>query len=284
MGSMRRSFVPLLAFSFALGSAAAAPRTIVVCAPGYPGNTEQAKPTMESFARAAERAAGFPAGSLDAIYFETEEAGVARLKDPGSALALVPLPFLLKHGIDLSLTPRLQVVEESGPSQVWTLVAKKGRVPSAASLAGWEVTGVPGYAPGFVRGPVLGEWGALPGDARIIFTSRPLSALRRAAAGEMVAVVLDGPQSAALASLPFAADLEIVARSRPLPGTILCTVGDKLGLDAAAPLIDGLIRLHEKEGGAEILKSMRMARFEKADAASLEAIRRSFSAPPVSGR
>src|SRR5207245_3648963 len=51
------------------------PAAIVVCAPGYPGTTGAAQPTMDAFASAAAAAAGWPAGSVRAAYFETAESG-----------------------------------------------------------------------------------------------------------------------------------------------------------------------------------------------------------------
>ena len=211
---------------------------------------------------------------MQAAYFETAESGLKRLADSDAALALVSLPFFLQHEGALRLAPRLQVVQESGATETWGLAARRGRLASAAALDGWEITGTAGYAPDFVRGPLLGGWGTPPGTARITFTANVLSALRRAAAGEPVAVLVDGAQAAALASLPFASDLEIVARSRPLPGTILCSVGARLGGADARALLGGLQRLHTRPEWAEVLKTMRMTRFEAVDAAAIDAARR----------
>lgn len=268
--------LPVLCLLISLGAAGAAPKRLVICAPGYPGTTAQAQPSMDSFARAAERAAGWAEGDLGAVYHEAEAAGLERLGDAEAALALVPLPFLLEHGEKLGLHPRLRVVQEAGADEVWSLVAPRGQVTSPASLEGWEVTGTPAYAPGFVRGPALGGWGELPATARITFTPRPLSALRRAAAGEKVAVILDRAQTEALASLPFAEDLEIVTRSGPLPGALLCTVAGRIDEARAGALIEGLLRLHEKEGGAEILRSLRMTRFDEVDPEALKSAREAF--------
>lgn len=297
----RRSRTPHVAVSAACGLAvivavssglafasapapSAATATIVVCAPGYPGSTEDAKPTMALFARAVERAAGRPQGSIDAIYHESEEAGVTRIKDPSSALALVTLPFYSKHAKDLSLTPELQVIEEAGPTQVWTLVARKGSLTSPASLAGWEITGTAGFAPVFVRETILGDWGPVPDNARITFTATPLSALRRASSGNKVAVILDGAQSAALATLPFAAELESVVKSKPVPGTILCEVGDRLDPPSKEALLNGLKSLPKSDEGKEALKAMRMVRFEVVDAGGVKKIQGTTGKPSPGGR
>src|SRR5512137_2044059 len=138
-------------------AAADPPRVeLVACAPGNPGTTEEAQPSMGAFAAALARATGWPSPSLGATYLPTEKEGLARLGAPPLAVALVPLPFLLQHGAALGLTPRLVVEQKGlGPAETWTLVAKKGRVARPADLASFTVLSVAGYAPGFVRG-VLG--------------------------------------------------------------------------------------------------------------------------------
>jgi hypothetical protein len=239
---------------------------------------------MDAFAKGIEGAAGWSSGALEATYYETEDGGLKRLAESDAAFALVPLPFFLKHAKALALAPKLAVVEAQGPTQIWSLVAKKGSVTKPASLDGWEVTGTPGYAPAFVRRLALGGWGDLPAGVKITPTARSLSALRRAAAGEKVAVLLDTEGTSALASLPFASDLEVVTRSKPLPGTLLCRVGDRVDDAAAEKLSSGLLHLHEKPEGAELLKSLRMTRFERADAAAIAALRKAVEEPSGAAR
>src|SRR5437867_6495125 len=170
------------ASTHAATGAAADARTLVVCAPGYPGTTEEAQPTMDAFARAAEAAAGWPAGSLHAVYDETLEGGRARLKGADAVLAIVTLPFLLQEGTGLGLDPRFQVVEESGDSETWSLVAHRGSAKSPAALDGWEIASPAGYAPVFVRAALAG-WGRLPDNVKITFVPALLSGLKRAASG-----------------------------------------------------------------------------------------------------
>jgi hypothetical protein len=254
--------------------------TVVVCAPGYPGNTEQAQPTMDEFAAALARAAGWPEGSLRAEYSERADAGVERIRSGDAVLALVTLPFYLEFGSDLELRPHLQAVRERGAVESWSLVVQEGTVRSPGDLSGWEVTGVPGYSPRYVRGPVLGGWGDLPGDVEVTSTSRALSALRRASRGEKVAVLLDDVQAAALASLPFGGSLEIVARSGPLPASVLCTVGDGL-VSGNGELLEALAGLHRTEYGAVAMEAMELRRFEMLDPERLEEVVTAFEGAAV---
>jgi hypothetical protein len=255
---------------------AAGQKVIVVCAPGYPGTTEQARSVMDSFASSVERAAGWPPGGLMAMYFETADAGIEALRSDDSILALAPLPFVLENEEELGLRPRLRGVPVSGPDEAWSLVAQRGRVASPEALDGWEVTGVPGYSPAFVRGPVLERWGRLPRSAQVTFTSRVVTALRRAASGEKVAVLVDSAQSEALTALPFGKDLEIVTRSQPFPSALLCTVGGREREDVIDPLLNALLTLHESAGGLESLQAMRMVRFDRADLTGFAATKKVF--------
>jgi len=279
-----RSIAAMLVIPVLPAGGGAGPRTLVVCAPGYPGNTAQAQPTMDAFAKAAAGAGSWEPGTLAAVYFENEQGGLARLSGEDAVLALVPLPYYLLHGPDLGLRARLQVVLPSGSNETWGLAVKRGRVTSPSGLAGWEVTGAAGYAPAFVRGPVLEQWGRLPPSVRITFTSRGLTSLRRAASGEPVAVLLDSAQTAGLRSLPFADELEVVAHSAPLPGSLLCTIADRLGLREANALIEGLLRLHEREDGAAALHALQMTRFARVDTAALQRAERSFHQAADSSR
>src|SRR5919201_1662022 len=136
---------------------ALAAATLVVCAPGFPGSTAEARPTMDAFANAVAQAGQLPAGSLSAVYEETEGGCVRRLAQPDAALVLTPLPFFLDHDKELRLVPRL-------------------------------------------------------------------SAVRRAADGDKIAVLLDGPQAASLANLPFASSLAVVSTSPPMPVAVLATI------------------------------------------------------------
>jgi hypothetical protein len=256
-------------------SAQAAPARLmlVTCAPGFPGTTAEAQPAMDALAAALAHAAALPEGRLGALYLPGEAEGVARLGEPDAAVALLALPFFLEHAGPLGLTARLQVeVAGTGALERWTLVAKKGRVGKPADLAGFTVLSTAGYAPAFVRG-ALGAWGRLPATAAVAPTSQLLSALRQAAGGADLALLLDGAQAAALASLPFAAELEVVARSAPLPGSVVATVGKRLPPARWTQLEQAFLRLHADPAGAAALAGVRMVRFVPLDQPALAAAR-----------
>jgi len=217
--------------------------TLVFCAPGYPGAPGDAQPLLDQFASAAVTAAGWPAGSLAAVYDPTEEGGLAKLKTADAVLAFVPYPFFVEHAAQLHLTPLVQAdVADVGPQQRWTLVAKSGRVTGPASMAGFTLLSVAGYAPDFVRHSALESW-ALPPDVKIEATGQILSVLRRVAAGEPVAALLDQTQAAALPSLPFAAELKAVMQSAELPVAVIAVVDSRLPAARARALQTALLKM-----------------------------------------
>ena len=259
-------------------TSAAGPRLLVVCAPGYPGSTLEAQPAMDALAAAVAAAAGFKPGELDGIYFENEAAGLARLAAPEATLALVPLNFWLEYRDRLQLVPHLQAIPQGGAAaEAWSLVAGKGAVTGPASLAGFELLSLAGNTPRFVRGPALGDWGKLPQELKIVFTGALLSGLRRAAAGEKVALLLDRGQTAALATLPSAPQLEVVTRSPPLPVSVLCAIGNRLPAARLQALVAALPQVGDAPAGAEALAGVRLERFVAADAKALASARDAYA-------
>ena len=208
--SMMRDLFRLASFSLVCASLlasssadAATPTTLVACAPGYPGSTAEAQPAMDAFAGAAGAAAGWAPGELAARYHESEAAGLARFTQPDAALALVPLPFYLAHRQELGLTPRLAVAPEGGSAtETWSLVAHAGSIRNNTDLEGWRLASLAAYAPRFVRGVALGGWGPLPSTVELVPGGAILSGLRKAAAGEKLALLLDSAQAKALPPRP----------------------------------------------------------------------------------
>jgi hypothetical protein len=275
----RTPILPAVFLATALAAATApTPVTLVICAPGYPGTTKEAQPSMDALASAVSKAADWPAASLTAEYYETEDAGLARMKATPS-LAMVPLPFFLAHERELKLTARAQAAEKDGkPSVTWTLVAKKGRVTSASSLAGFSIVSLAAYAPDFIRNVALAKWGKLPADVTFVATGQVLSALRKAANGDPVAVLLDSAEAASLTTLPFAAELEVVTASPKVPGIVVCTVGASVRPADSSRIIAGLLKMHENPVGASALDAVRLAKFVRLDDKALAAARASYGA------
>ncbi|HEX3758923.1 MAG TPA: PhnD/SsuA/transferrin family substrate-binding protein [Kofleriaceae bacterium] len=246
---------------------------MVVCAPGSPGTTGEARTRMDAFSAAVSTRAGV---RIAATYEPSEDGGVTRL---GAAeIGLVSLPFFLAHEHALGLVPRLQVAARGRPAlDRWALVGPSGRITGPNALAGYTIVSSAAYAPGFIRGVVLGGFGALPADVKLEQSTSVLSALRRAASGERVAVVLDGTQQAQLGSLPFASRLQVVAQSPPVPTGLVVTVDARIPAQTWSRIQRALVDVSSDRAAAPVLGAIEVGRFEPIDADALGRARRGYA-------
>jgi hypothetical protein len=238
----------------------AAMATLVFCAPGYPGGSGDAQPFVDQFAKAAAVSAGWKSDSLGAIYDPSEQGGLAKLADKDSVLAFVPYAFYVRHAAALHLVPLAQAdVVGVGTQERWTLVGKAGgAVTGAASMTGYTILSVAGYAPEFVKHSALAAW-TLPTDVKIESTGQILSALRRVASGEPVVALLDQTQAAALSTLPFAAQIKTLMQSAPLPVAVIAVVDARLAEARAKAFQTALIKMNS--ASADTLASLRLKGF-----------------------
>jgi hypothetical protein len=233
--------------------------TLVFCAPGYPGAAGDAQPFVDQFAKTTVANAGWSPGSLAAIYDPTESGGIAKLKNPDAVLTFVPYAFYVQYSAALHLTVLAQAdVANVGTEERWTLVGKQGA--SAQSLSGYTLISTAGYAPDFIKHAALAAL-SLPGDLKIESTGQILSALRRVSTGENVVVLLDQTQSAALASLPFAAQLKTLAQSPPLPVALIAVVDNRVPQARAKSLQGALYKLSGTSGGPDSLSALHLKGF-----------------------
>jgi len=275
-----RRLAAILVLSGAPALAGGEPITFVACAPGFPGSTAEAQSRMDAFAAAvAQAVAGKP--DFRAEYYETEEPGTARLGRPDAALALVTLPFFLKYETRLGLVARGQaVMQGAAASETWSLVAGKGRVSGPQALDGWEILSPAAYAPRFVRGTALAGWGKVPAGAHLVASTSVLTGLRRAASGEKVVLLLDGAQGAAVPTLPFANDLEVLARSEPLPVFVVAVVRGRLPEPEAKAILQAFEALGGKPEGAAALQGLELDRFAPLDEPALRRARERYLGAP----
>jgi hypothetical protein len=240
--------------------------TLVVCAPGYPGTSAEAQPAMDALARALGAAAQVP---VQAVYEETAEGGLKRLAAADAALLLAPLPFFLDREKGLALAARMMAVpKEGGSLQRWTLVTGKDH---PANLEGYAVQSTAGFSPRFVHAmsPPLK-------NAKVVDSPAVLSGLRRAANGERLAVLLDGPQAQALSTLPFAQGLAPLATSAEVPVALVATVGKRLDERRWKALQAALLSLAGDAKAREALDGVRMSGFVALDRAALSTARTAY--------
>jgi len=216
---------------------------------------------VDQFAAAAVSAAGWPAGSVSAVYDPTEKGGLEKLAAADAALTFVPYPFYVEHAAQLHLTPLAQAdVADVGTKQKWTLVARSGGVTDAGSLGGYSIVSVAGYAPEFVLHTALASW-QLPAGVKVESAGQILSALRRVSSGDKAVALLDQAQAAALPTLPFAKDLRSVVQSSELPVAIIAVVGNRVPAARARSFQAGLLKMSQEPGAANALAALKLKGF-----------------------
>jgi hypothetical protein len=234
---------------------------LVFCAPGYPGTGADAQPLVDEFAAAVTRTAGWPAGSLAAIYDTDEKSDLARLAQPQAVVAFMPWPFYVQHAAQFHFKPLAQAdVLPVGTTQRWTLVMQNGHAPPPAGLAGMNLISTAAYAPDFVRS-VAAPGQPWPADVTLTASGQVLSGLRRAANGEPVALLLDQEQAAALPGLPFAAQLQSSVTSQPVPVALVAVVDGRLPAARAEALKSALLKLSASSEGQAMLGRLRLKGF-----------------------
>jgi hypothetical protein len=225
---------------------------------------------MNALAQSIAKVANLPAGSMAAVYEETEAGCLRQLAEKDAAVLLATLPFSLAHERELRLVPRLSVKPQGGEVlQRWTLVTGKDH---PASLEGYTVQSSAGDSKRFVHAVAP----KLPAQVEIQPVGTVLSGLRRAANGEKVAVLLDGAQAAAMGGLPFAASLAPVDTSPPLPVAVVATVGKRLEERRWKELQAALMRLAEDRAAREALDGVRLSGFVPLDEKALATARAAY--------
>jgi hypothetical protein len=186
---------------------------------------------------------------------------MAKLANPDAVLAFVPYPFFVEHGAKLHLTPLVQAdVAKTGTQQRWSLVAKTGKVTGAASLTGYTILSVAGYAPDFVRHSALQAW-TLPADVKIQSSGQILSVLRKVASGEPSVALLDQAQATALTTLPFAGDLKTVTQSPELPVALIAVVESRVPAARAKALQAALLKMGHGGEAGDVLSQLQLQGF-----------------------
>jgi len=251
----------------------AAERDILFWAPYAPGSPEQAAGALEEFARIVEKAAGWPEGGISAVYRNTEDGGLEAIRELDPGFVLVPIPVHLRYHETLDWAPLRTAVLAGAEAQRYSLYGPAGS--SIDWLSDVTIEGDAAYDPQFVRTLVLGGKHLVAND-RFRPTSRPLSAVRRAARGEKVVVLLDEGQRRALASLPAAAEFVLLAESGWMPAAVLVrrTRATESDAQQLGRVLDGLSTDPE---AADLLSTLRIQRFEVPEPQALENLQKTYS-------
>lgn len=242
-----------LAAALVAGSALAGERDMLMVLPGFPGTSAQAQPYIEKMLRHLEGRLGWPAGSMTGRYLPDGVQGAKELESAAPGLALVdPSVYAGRHAaLGMKVIAKVEVGGRG--EEVYSVVVRKGGPASLGDLKGKAVAGAVVHDPKYVANVIMG--GALAaGDLRCVPEKRPLKALRDVARGAVDAAVVDRSVIEHLAELDFAAELEVLHASKPVPAPAVVVMG--AGLPHASAIAGVLVGLCGRPDGAELCKTL----------------------------
>lgn len=237
-------------------AAAGAPRlSLLVCYPGGTVDPAQARPHLEKMLGVLERLGGWGAGSIRSTFSAEANECRRRLAEDRPALVILSLELFLEQRQSHSLLPLVRPSIAGRVTEQWRVLVRRGTAHSLADLRGRKLGGTPVANLQLLRRVVLSGKIA-PADPSSYFELEPsrlaLRSLRRLAAGELDAVLVDGLQYTALAALPFAAELEPVFTSAPLPLLGLAVNERLVSAPERVRLTDAMTRLCSHADGKAI--------------------------------
>lgn len=243
----------LLALAAIASPALAAVDELLLCLPGFPGNAAQAQPYIDKMLRHLEQKLGRPDGSITGVYLPDEVEADRALAAGKPTVALVGASILAGRHKALGMKV-IAKVEVSGRAQeTYSVVVKKGGIPSAAGLAGKRVSGVVVNDERFVVNVLLD--GKVPmGSLKLAPQKRPLKSLRDVARGESDAAIVDQAAVDAMGELPEAAELVVIHTAKPVPGPAVVVMGG--GAADAAALSGALVGMCDRPDGKELCRTL----------------------------
>lgn len=220
---VRGGVAALLAMGVLVGvgtAAEAAPQTLLVCAPGGPGSTADAKERLDAFFRAFEAKTGMP---IQGEYHTTQAGCDAFAAASKPTLAIFPYSHYFARRAADKLLPVAQVIRKGQGQNRYFLVAKKGA--TLESLAGKKLMSSHLADAEFLSKAAFDSKVDLRAGFEGQEVSTAIKAIKALARDKADVILLDENEHTSLADLALSADFAIVAESEPLPGAPLVVVG-----------------------------------------------------------
>ncbi len=204
----------LIAFS---SLALCEPSPVVVCYPGGPVSEEDANKAMSAMLGVVEKVGGWPAQSFSSAFSSDVEGCKSLLKQKNPTFAITSLGIFLDQRQSLHLEPVVQPKMRGSSTEQFHLVAIKGRFNALEEIKGKQVGGTVFEEAEFIRRIVFAGKLDPEKDFALKPSKQAIRALRSLDKGELDAVLVNGQQFAALASLPLTHELDSVFTSAPIP-------------------------------------------------------------------
>ncbi|MFA5193797.1 MAG: PhnD/SsuA/transferrin family substrate-binding protein [Verrucomicrobiia bacterium] len=258
-------------------AAFAGPRDVMVFYPGAPGSPEEAKSIMNDFGAYLAKAAGLPSGSLNVVYENDLDAGLADIAKNKPGFAIVGLPVYLSQAAKLKMKLLAQTLQAGRKTDGYYIVGRADGPANLQAAKGLRLSSNQLYDKAFVSRVVLGGQ-----DVETFFKLKEVhSGLRaiKAVAGKEKKTdlaLLDQRQYDAKGELEEAKGLKLVHRSPELPtAPMVFLEGVAADADVAA-IKKALLGMGADTAAKEILNTMTLKGFIEPDAAAYDAAQKLY--------
>lgn len=239
--------------------------TVLICYPEGSARAQDAQATTDSMLRVVEEAGGWPPGAMTSIFTTQLQACGTHLDREQPHFAIATLGTFLAYREQRNLIPLVQPRINGSTSDQYRIVVRKGTFTSLDQLKGKTLGGSLLEEPLFLKRVIF--QGKV--DPESFFTlrgsRRVLRSLRALARGEVDAVMVNSQQYRALASLPFAPELEVAFTSEEVPLVGLVANGQKTSTDERNRFVQALAKLCEHRDGKQLCELFGIETFVPAE-------------------
>jgi len=235
----------------------------VIVNPGGPDGGAEGDKLAAQLADHLAAAAGIEPSEIEGAYFGQLVPAVAYLKRHPDAFVLGGLGIYLVQRKALGLVPLARLVGARGAEEEFFVLVRKGRYASLQELRGKTLLGSvladdQRYVDRFVFDGKLSarEW------FRCTPSDRPLSALRKLAADEVDAVLVNRVQAEALKMTPLAEKLQAIHGSGPVPTVGLMMASTRRTRALRDRVVQAVAKLCGTEQGAPVCQTYGISGFE----------------------
>jgi len=257
------------AASLAFGS----PRELLLCVTGFPGTTDQARPTVQGFLDALAAKAGWGAGAIAGDYYPDSQVGIEQIRSRQPGFAAMSLDLYLAHGAELNAEVIAKAKMHGRDRMRYSIVvAKEGGPATADALSGSVIVPFRESAR-FLGNLVLDGKRTLAEGLTLQYEANATSALRKVARGQAAAAVVEEEVIARFDEFPMKDQLRVLVTGPWLPGPPVCALPTSAAADRTA-MRDALVGLCST--AAEQCTSIRVDAFLSATSADYAEVQALF--------
>jgi ABC-type phosphate/phosphonate transport system substrate-binding protein len=243
----------------------AASVTVVICYPGGSVQSQDAEAATASMLRVVEESGGWSPGSMTGHFIASSRECGKRLDEQKPPFAITTLGTFLTYREKLGLIPLAQPVIDGSSAERYRIMVRTGTYPSLEALKGKTIAGALVEEPQLLKRVVLR--GSVDPESFFTLKGSPgvLRCLRKLAQGELEGVIVNSQQYRALASLPFAGELEVAFTSEEIPLAGIVANGKLTTADERSRFTRALSRVCSHQEGKKLCELFGVESFVPAD-------------------